>query len=98
MRHQLRRPRGRATLRVYFAVGSFCEDDTGTRGILPAVAAAGTNSLAAYLLSRPHTSAEWVQSFFRIDRATLDHFVASVRSRAAAVRARHGASRSTMTG
>lgn len=83
---------------VYFAVGSFCEDDTGTRGIPPAVSAAGTDSLAAYLLSRPHTSAEWVKSFFQVDQETLDHFVASVRSRAEAVRSRHGTSQPTPTG
>lgn len=77
---------------VYFDVGSFCEDGTGDRGIPPAIAAAGTDTLAAYLLCRSDNTREWVESFFQVDSETLDRYVWSVRTRASKRREQHEAS------
>lgn len=67
---------------VYFDVGSFREEKTGERGVPPKVAAAGTDTLYAYLLTRPGIDTEQLTSFFDLERETVYSYVSRVRNRA----------------
>ncbi|WP_435064373.1 hypothetical protein [Halobaculum sp. EA56] len=71
---------------VYFDTNGFREADTGERGIPPEVVQAGRDTLAAYLLTRPWGSREWVASYFGKDPATVERYAGWVRERAAEVR------------
>lgn len=73
---------------VYFDVNGFVEAGTGERGVPPEVIQGGTDTLSAYLLTRPGVDINWVSSFFGVDRETAERYVSLVRERGAEIRRR----------
>lgn len=71
---------------VYFDVGGFREEKTGDRGVPPEVAAAGKDTLVAYLVTQRGMSTTWATRFFDISRETVHSYCSRVRSRARAAR------------
>jgi hypothetical protein len=72
---------------VYFDVNGFREEGTGDIGVPPEIVQAGKDTLAAYLLTQPHTTRSWVASFYGTRHETLDRYVSWVRDRAEELRA-----------
>jgi len=71
---------------VYFDVNGFREEGTGEVGVPPEVVQAGKDTLAAYLLTQPHTTREWVASFYGTTHPKIDRYVRWVSDRAAEIR------------
>jgi hypothetical protein len=71
---------------VYFDVNGFVEAGTGDRGVPPAVVQGGLDTVAAYLLTRPHADRTWVASFFGRKPEKVARYVATVRERAEEIR------------
>ena len=67
---------------VYFDVNSFREEKTGERGIPPAVARSGQDSLAAYRVTQSGTSIEGVATSWGITPESVATYLSRVRSRA----------------
>ncbi|MCU4801940.1 hypothetical protein OB920_16290 [Halobacteria archaeon HArc-gm2] len=72
---------------VYFDVNGFREEGTGDVGVPPEVVQAGKDTLAAYLLTQPHTTKEWVASFYGTTHPKIDRYVRWVSDRAEEIRA-----------
>jgi hypothetical protein len=72
---------------VYFDVNGFREEGTGDIGVPPEIVQAGKDTLAAYLLTQPHTSTGWIASFYGKNPEQIDRYVAWVQERAAEIRA-----------
>ncbi|WP_306061179.1 hypothetical protein [Natronococcus wangiae] len=71
---------------VYFDVNGFKEEGTGEHGVPPEIIQAGTDTLAAYLLTRPGIDINWISSFLGIERDKAERYIAWVRKRAAKIR------------
>lgn len=67
---------------VYWDVGGFREEKTGKRGVPPAIAAAGRDTLAAYLLTQRGVSSDWLTGFFDVEPETISTYLSRVRARA----------------
>lgn len=67
---------------VYFDVDSFREEKSGERGVPPAGAAAGTDTLAAYLITQQGMSTEWLMRWMDVERETVHTYLSRVRTRA----------------
>lgn len=73
---------------VYFDVNGFAEEGTGDRGIPPEIVQAGKDTLAAYMLTMPGTTVDWVASFYGRTPAKIEQYVSWVQERAAEIRER----------
>ncbi|MFC3957394.1 hypothetical protein [Halovivax cerinus] len=71
---------------VYFDVNGFVEADTGTRGVPPEIVQAGTDTLAAYLVTMPWADVTWVASFYGTTPTVIERYLSWVRTRAKEVR------------
>lgn len=71
---------------VYFDVNGFKEEGTGEHGVPPEIIQGGTDTLSAYLLTRPGIDINWVSSFFGVEREKAERYISGVRQRAAAIR------------
>lgn len=71
---------------VYFVVNGFKEEGTGEHGVPPEIIQGGTDTLSAYLLTRPGIDVNWVSSFFGIEREKAERYVSWVRQRAREIR------------
>lgn len=72
---------------VYFDVNGFREDGSGDQGIPIEIVQAGKDTLAAYLLTQPHTDRQWVASFYGTRPAEIDRYADWVSERAEEIRA-----------
>jgi len=66
---------------VYFDIG-FRDEKTGKRGVPPAVARQGQDTLAAYLVTQRGFSIEWVSRSWDISEDTVRTYLSRVRRRA----------------
>lgn len=71
---------------VYFDVNGFEEEGTGERGVPPVIVQAGRDTLAAYLLTQPHTDINWVASFYGKAPPQIERYADTVRTRAKEIR------------
>lgn len=71
---------------VYWAVDSFREEKSGERGVPPEIAIEGKPEIAAYLLTSPSISMDWIMTFFDVERETIHTYLSRVRSKAEAAR------------
>jgi len=71
---------------VYFDVNGFREEGTGDVGVPPEVVQAGKDTLAVYLLTQPHTTKDWVASFYGTTHPKIDRYVRWVTERAEEIR------------
>jgi hypothetical protein len=55
-------------------------------GVPPEVVQAGKDTLAVYLLTQPHTTKEWVASFYGTTHPKIDRYVRWVTDRAEEIR------------
>lgn len=67
---------------VWFDVDGFDPTDVGSRGIPPSVALGGTDTLAAYLLTRNGMQTDRVAQFLGVSRTTVHAYTSRVRGRA----------------
>lgn len=67
---------------VYFDVDSFREEKSGERGVPPAVAVAGKDTLAAYLITQSGMSVTWASRFMGVSEGTVRTYLSRVRQRA----------------
>lgn len=72
---------------VYFDANGFVEDDTGERGIPPAIVQAGRDTLVAYMLTRRGVDVHWLASFYGEKPEKIQRYVSRVRKRADQIRA-----------
>lgn len=66
---------------VYFVVDAFREEKSGERGVPPAVAMDGKDTIVAYLVTLPGTSVEWVSRMYGISEGTVRTYLSRVRQR-----------------
>jgi len=71
----------RLWLSVYYDVGGFQEERTGKFGVPAKVAAAGKDTLAAYLLTQDRMNASELATFFDVERDTIYSYCSRVRKR-----------------
>jgi hypothetical protein len=72
---------------VYFDVNGFREEGTGEIGVPPELVQAGKDTLAAYLLTQPHTTVDWIASFYGKKPGQIERYIDWVRERAEEMRA-----------
>jgi hypothetical protein len=71
---------------VYFDVNGFKEEGSDEHGVPPEIIQAGTDTLAAYLLTRPGIDINWISSFFGVERDKAERYIKWVRQRATTIR------------
>jgi hypothetical protein len=71
---------------VYFDVNGFDEENVGTEGVPPAIIQAGRDTLAAYFLTQPYGSINWVASYYGLKPERTERLIDRVRERAAKIR------------
>jgi len=76
---------------VYFDVNGFVEEGTGERGVPPVIIQAGRDTMAAYMLTRPHVDEQWVGSFMGVQPGKVQRYVSRVRKRAENIRTKAAA-------